>query len=483
MKLALAPLILAALAGPAVARPAPDPAKTYAITLDPLDATVGPADAKVTIIEASDYACPYCERIRPTMAKLRAKYGKDLRIVYKQLVVHPTTATASALAACAAAKQHKFAAMDEALWQAYQARTFDTDDTSDPNRPVKCWDSPAGCPFVNAAAKQAGVNVTRLQADMPACLANVEGARKLMARFSVSAIPTVFINGRFLQGAQPLETFEQLVDEELAKATTRITQGAKPATYYQQWVIDQGETQLDPATTAPPSAPPPPLPHRRVEPDADKTYAIKVDADDATLGPADAKITMILACDYASPYCEKVRDTIAKLRTKYGKDLRLVAKQLVVHPRNTMASALAACAANRQGKFAAMDALLWDAYKARAFDLSDEGNVKCWEAAGTGCTNVTAAAQAAKLDLARFKTDMIACQASVATSMTDLAAFNVAATPSFFINGRFLSGAQPQEVFERLIDEELAKATTRIKQGTRPAAYYQKWIVEQGLTK
>ena len=49
----------------------------------------GPADAKVTIIKAYDYMCPFCDKVRPTMDELRKKYGNDLRVVYKQFVVHP----------------------------------------------------------------------------------------------------------------------------------------------------------------------------------------------------------------------------------------------------------------------------------------------------------------------------------------------------------------------------------------------------------
>src|SRR3954463_16237907 len=96
-------------------RPEPDKAKTYSVPVDgdPFD---GPADAKVTVVKAYDYACPYCEKVRETMDGLRQKYGNDVRIVYKQFVVHPQVATAGALAFCAAAKQGKGPQMDALLW-------------------------------------------------------------------------------------------------------------------------------------------------------------------------------------------------------------------------------------------------------------------------------------------------------------------------------------------------------------------------------
>src|SRR5438067_12444720 len=64
-------------------RPEPDRSKTYSVPVDG-DAFDGPADAKVTLVKAYDYACPYCEKVRDTMTELRKKYGNDLRVVYKQ---------------------------------------------------------------------------------------------------------------------------------------------------------------------------------------------------------------------------------------------------------------------------------------------------------------------------------------------------------------------------------------------------------------
>src|SRR4051812_32493105 len=60
-------------------RPEPDRAKTYSVPLDG-DSFDGPADAKVTLVKAYDYACPYCEKVRPTMDELHKKYGNDLRV-------------------------------------------------------------------------------------------------------------------------------------------------------------------------------------------------------------------------------------------------------------------------------------------------------------------------------------------------------------------------------------------------------------------
>src|SRR5262249_48533418 len=109
------------------ARPEPDRSKTYAVPIDgdPFD---GPPDAKVTLVKAYDYACPYCEKVRDTMEELRKKYGNELRVVFKQFVVHPQVATAGALAFCAAAKQGKAIQMDQLLWdKGFKGHQFDKD--------------------------------------------------------------------------------------------------------------------------------------------------------------------------------------------------------------------------------------------------------------------------------------------------------------------------------------------------------------------
>lgn len=221
------------------ARRQPDPAKTYAVPIDPADPVDGPSDALVTIVEGYEYACPYCEKVRPTLEELKKKYGRDLRVVYKQLVVHPQTATAPALAACAANKQQKFAAMDRALWEdGFKLRQFDK---------ASCWTDPAGCALIDRFARKAGIDRRRMVADMKgACTTWLRTNEAMFRKLSTLATPTFFINGRHLSGAQPIDRFEALIDEELAKARARVQQGTPRAEYYDRAVVDEGQPELDP---------------------------------------------------------------------------------------------------------------------------------------------------------------------------------------------------------------------------------------------
>jgi protein-disulfide isomerase len=217
----------------------PDPRVTYSLELDALDPIEGPADALVTIVEGYEYACPFCERVRTTLDDVKKRYGKDVRWVGKQIVVHPQNATAAALAICAAHKQQKFSAMDRLLWEeGFKARNFDK---------VNCWDDSAGCPAVDGFAKQLGLNMKKFRADMTDdCQAWQRKNQAALARIGATATPSFYINGRYLSGAQPVEKFAELIDEELAKAKARVQQGTPRAGYYDKWIVEEGEPDLGP---------------------------------------------------------------------------------------------------------------------------------------------------------------------------------------------------------------------------------------------
>lgn len=237
-------------AGAAAQRPPraePDRQKTYSMSVegDPVD---GPADAKVTLVKAYDYACPYCEKVRDTMDELRKKYGNDLRIVYKQFVVHPQIATAPALAVCAANKQGKFLQMDQLLWdKGFKARQFDKDAAAEAGgQPQRCWESAAGCPIVLGFAQELGLNADKFKADMKGeCQALLQKDMKDLQTLGVGATPSFFVNGRFMSGAMPIDNFVTLIDEELKKANEKIAAGTPAASFYQQVVVDKGLKQLE----------------------------------------------------------------------------------------------------------------------------------------------------------------------------------------------------------------------------------------------
>jgi protein-disulfide isomerase len=241
-----------ASAGPGQAPPpppprrAPDAAKTYAIALGHWPQR-GPADAKVTMVFVHDYTCPYCEKSRATIDGLLKQYGKDLRVVYRPYLIRPQQSMASALALCAAGRQRKYDKLEPLLWEkGFQARNYDVDAMAPDGTTQRCWTAPGGCPVVVGFAAAAGLDVGRFKADMPACEADVQDSMRELSALAVNATPSFFINGRYLSGAQPIDRFAVLIDEEKLKAEERIRRGTPRARYYQEWVIARGETTLGP---------------------------------------------------------------------------------------------------------------------------------------------------------------------------------------------------------------------------------------------
>ncbi|MGE5186269.1 MAG: DsbA family protein [Acidobacteriota bacterium] len=205
----------------------------------------------------------------------------------------------------------------------------------------------------------------------------------------------------------------------------------------------------------------------RREPDRAAVYAVPI-AGSPTYGSPKAKVTMVMAMDFACPYCRRAFDTVDDLRKMYGNDLRVVYKAMVVHPATATHAAIAACAANHQGKWRELAQLLWT----KSFDAHDFADA-----------TIDKLAAEAKLDMTRYGKDVAGgCPQEVRDEQAALVKLGVGATPSFFINGRFMAGAMPQRDFETLIDEELAKAKTAIGKGVKPEKYYDQEIVAKGLT-
>jgi protein-disulfide isomerase len=207
--------------------PGPDPAKVYAVPVEGSPAKGSP-NAKVTVVEAFEYACPFCERARPTMDEVVKTYGDDVRVVYKHYIVHPTVATIPSQAVCAAHKQGKFAEMDNLIWE----KGFKA------NRNLSQEN-------MEALAQELKLDMTRFKADMAGeCEKLVQKDHQELAQVGVTGTPGFFINGRFIRGAQPFPAFKTVIDEELKKANERIEKGTPADKYYQEWVVGKGEKKI-----------------------------------------------------------------------------------------------------------------------------------------------------------------------------------------------------------------------------------------------
>jgi len=175
----------------------------------------GPANAPVTIIEFSDFQCPFCGRVEPTVKQLHEKYGDKIRVVFRDLPlvqIHPMAAKAAEAGACAA-DQNKF-------WEMH-AKMFG-DQTKLSVEDLKKSAAEIG---LNAEAFNACLDSGKKEADWKK---DSEDA----AKYGLSGTPAFFINGRLISGAQPLEAFTQIIDEELELKGVPLpkTVAATPAT-------------------------------------------------------------------------------------------------------------------------------------------------------------------------------------------------------------------------------------------------------------
>jgi protein-disulfide isomerase len=159
----------------------------------------GGAQAAVTIVEFSDFQCPFCSRLNPTLEQVMANYGDKVRVVFREfpLPIHNNAPKAAEAALCAN-EQGKFWQMHDAMFKDQQGLSVDG---------------------LKAKAAAAGLDKDAFNS----CLDSGKEADavkvdlKAGQEAGVNGTPAMFINGRFLNGAQPYNKVSQLIDDELKR--------------------------------------------------------------------------------------------------------------------------------------------------------------------------------------------------------------------------------------------------------------------------
>ncbi|HEY6726021.1 MAG TPA: thioredoxin domain-containing protein [Polyangiaceae bacterium] len=396
----------------------------------------GSPSAPVTLVEFTDFECPFCSRVQPTLAQLRKKYGpKQLRMVFKH---NPLPFHKSARPAAEAAVIVFQKGGDRAFW-AFHDRVFENQKELTPGN-FERW------------AAEAGVSSTDLRhgLDRGRASAKVQADMALAAKVGVSGTPAFRINGVTLSGAQPVDKFVEVIDQQLELAAELRRQGVSSADVSALLT----ERQLTLGDTAP-KAP-------GTVPSEDSTaWRVPVSPDDPVDGPSDALVTLIEFANLQCPFCKRVQPTLKALRAKYGADLRIVWKDnpLPFHPRAKPAATVARSIYERRGVRAfwqAVDAIFDSQPKLEDDDLKRlvEAQSGSWQHA-----------------LAALKSDRFASKIEESQELaTD---FQARGTPYFFINGVRLSGAQPQEKFEELIEAELRRAKALVAKGLPRAKVFE----------
>jgi protein-disulfide isomerase len=159
----------------------------------------GEEKAPVTIVKFEDFQCPFCRQAQPTFTALEARYADKVKVVHRDFPIdsiHPLARRAAEAARCANAQGQ--------FWK-YHDKLYSVGLTPDPNQ-------------LSALAKETGLDVTAFDS----CLSSgqfkaaVQKDLEQGQQLGITGTPAFFINGRMIVGAQPLESFTKIIDEELA---------------------------------------------------------------------------------------------------------------------------------------------------------------------------------------------------------------------------------------------------------------------------
>ena len=411
--------------------------------------TKGGDNALVTIVEISDFQCPFCSRVGPTIKQIEKEYGDKVRIAWvnNALPFHKD-ARPAAIAGLAAHRQGKFWEMHDKLFANQRELTEDN---------FKKW------------AKELGLDVAKFEKDLkdPELGKQVDRDQKAANAVGARGTPAFFINGKLLSGAQPFANFKKEIDEAITKAEP-VAKGGKSGRELLEAVFNRDAAngpkllgfllgkeeppavaQRKPQERKAPTKPPP---------DSYQVWKVKVPEGTPMKGNKDAPITIVEFSDFECPFCNRATNTLNEVVKANGDKVRVffMHNPLPFH-KNAKPAHQAAIAADAQGKFWEMHDKLFENFRT----LTEE-NIKKW-------------AGELGLDMGEFdkvRNDKKTA-ARIAADMELGQTVSVRGTPNFFINGRKIVGAQPKEMFQMVIDEELKKAEKSDKKGE---AYYESVI-------
>lgn len=392
-------------AAPAAPGVRPTPA---AIVFEDVAAEKGEAGAAVTIVEYTDYQCPFCARhaaeTLPTMLTELIESGR-VRYLIKDFPldnIHPEARAASVAARCAG-EQDAYWEMHDALF-AEQAT----------------WGGlgAAAAEAFTTMATGLGLN----EGDFSACLASGRYDAVVQANLDegmalgVNGTPAFFINGFPVSGAQPYQLFEYAVG--LAE------EGTLADAYVQQEAAAPDE------------------PQGPVEVDTTGAFSI---------GSPDAPVVIVEFTDFQCPYCSRhFEQTFPQIKADYidtGR-VRYVFMDFPltsIHPQAPQAAEAARCAGEQDAYLEMHHAL---------FERQGE-----WSGRSDSAGVFAGFAGELGLDGAAFTTCLESGQFAdaVQADLEQGISLGVNGTPAFFLNGNFLSGAQPYSVFQQAIESLLAE--------------------------
>jgi protein-disulfide isomerase len=385
----------------------------------PDDPVLGPTDALVTVVQFSDFQCPFCKRVLPSLKTLMDSYPGEVRIVWKDqpLPFHTASRPAALLARAAFERQG-----NEGFWRAHQA-LFES-------QPHLMDDA------LQRIARQLGLPWDPIQASIAKQgSTKIDQSVALAEDVEARGTPHFFLNGVRLSGAQPYETFDALFQRRREHALSLVSSGVPRQEIYSR-TIDKGRKATEPPRVDVP------LP--------DRTTPVR--------GPTGARVTIQVWSDFQCPLCGRLLNTLQTLEKEFAGRIRIAWRH---HPLPTHAdAALAAEAA--QEVFAQRGSAGFFRYHDALFAAQSMPD-------GLGRANLEAIAKRQGVNLTRFRQalDTHSHRPKVESDVTLARRAGFDTTHSFVINGYILRGAQPITEFRKLVMRALAeqrpeKAKTKI---------------------
>ncbi len=452
-----------AVAAAPVGEPAVEPGADGATVMERTMPAMGPKDAAVVVVEVSDFECPFCAKVGPTIKQLLAAYPKDVRVVWANnpLPFH-AQAVPAALAALAAHRQGKF-------WE-YHDKVF-ANQASLSEENLVSW------------ATELGLDMGQFNVDRaePSLRQQVEREQRAAKALGAEGTPGFLINGQLLEGAMPYENFKEAVDGALASTEAARKAGKQGFELFEASVIafapEKGMQFLEyfvlgaepPAAGggAEPGAEAPGEGQLELPPDNEEVWQLKLTKQDAITGDSGkALVTIVEVSDFECPFCSQVSESLKQVKAEHGDKVRLAFKHFPlsdIHPQARSAHA-ASIAAQAQGKF-------WE-YHDKLFagqsELGEASYVK-W-------------AKELKLNIGKFNKvrKSAATKARIDADLDVGRSIRVDGTPHTVINGRKLAGALPIELFNKVVAQEIAKAE---RAGRSGAGWYDELVASGKVYK
>jgi protein-disulfide isomerase len=388
----------------------------------------GASDALVTIVVFSDFQCPFCSRVVPTLEQVMERYGSEVRLVFRH---NPLPFHANAMGAAEAAMEAFAQRGPVGFWQMHDL-LFENQTALE-------------AASLELYAQQLGLDMTRFRLAMAnhTHQSAIQADMALSSRVGARGTPTFFINGRSFVGAQPFEAFVREVERARADAQARIARGTPRARVYDT-ILAEGRAAAPEPEAVRPSPPEP-------EEDSNRRWAVGDGASSPVRGPRTAPVTIQVFSDFQCPFCSRAVPTMERVLQTYGSRVRLIFRHypLPFHAWAQEAAELAIEIRRQRG-----DAGFWQFH-----DLVFENQRAVMDASTSRDGLLALARQVRGVNVAQCERALDQ-HTHAATVQADMDAVRDAGaqigTPSFFINGRLVQGAQPFESFQRVIDEELA---------------------------